>query len=446
MAGKISLFIFEEKMMSEIIRPLSALERWYWICDQFSTLNVISRVRIHGLVHIGDLRHALDKLQAQHPLLQMKIEHDKNHHPRWISTKNPIPLRVVQKEKNEQWLDEINDQELLERINPDVGPLMRTVVMIGLDGVHEIILVISHIIADGTTALNLAKQWLILAVKSEIIECKKKVVAPIENLIPTKFSNDECRKRLNEQNIRDRKLIEKYRPGRVMPTTQIPFELRQSQLIHQELNSYELTAVVQLSRKNKTTVHGAVTAALALASAQDASVDSDFFAIGSPIDLRRELIPPVSPDEVGSYVATVLSVVDLSKSFWEIAREISDDLYDRKQSGHHFNLITTIAEHSPQSVDVARPFIEFMESEGPINLVSSNLGRFPFQNKIGAWDISDAQFLSGISVNGYFVATINSSNNRLFWNFTYIKHAIPRKRAEDLSENCLRILREAITT
>ncbi|MBG4900363.1 hypothetical protein I5F90_32290, partial [Pseudomonas aeruginosa] len=63
-------------MMAEIRRPLSAVERWYWLSDQFSALNVISRVRVHGRLSIDDLRRGLDALQARHPLLRARIEHD----------------------------------------------------------------------------------------------------------------------------------------------------------------------------------------------------------------------------------------------------------------------------------------------------------------------------------------------------------------------------------
>ena len=92
----------------------------------------------------------------------------------------------------------------------------------------------------------------------------------------------------------------------------------------------------------------------------------------------------------------------------------------------------------------ARPFMAFMEAEGPINLCSSNIGRYSFPERIGALRLSDAQFLTGISVNGYFVAAINSSHGRLFWNFTYIDEAVPGERAERLAEDCLGTLLSAI--
>ncbi|MBG5213647.1 hypothetical protein GHT75_14405, partial [Pseudomonas aeruginosa] len=61
--------------MAEIRRPLSAVERWYWLSDQFSALNVISRVRVHGRLSIDDLRRGLDALQARHPLLRGGLQH-----------------------------------------------------------------------------------------------------------------------------------------------------------------------------------------------------------------------------------------------------------------------------------------------------------------------------------------------------------------------------------
>ncbi|WP_237386280.1 phthiocerol/phthiodiolone dimycocerosyl transferase family protein [Xenorhabdus sp. Sc-CR9] len=430
--------------MDNIHRPLSSVERWYWLCDQFSTLNVISRVRVYGELHYEVLRYALDELQVRHPLLRVTVEHDKGLNPRWVPTMQPIPLRVVGRERNDQWISEINDVELLERIDPDTGPLIRAVFISGPDEVHDLIVTVAHTIADGTTVLSLAEQWLELAGDPKTIRIMSRVLTSAEELRPPQFIGREGHEKLTEQNYSDQKLIDQYKPGRVEASVKVPFEMRQSQLLHRELNNDELEIVIQTSRRYGTTVHGALTAALVVAAGQDANFRTTYFAVGSPIDFRGELVPPVYSDEVGSYVATVLSIVDLSLPFWDIARMITTDLAERKQHGHHFNLLTMIVENAPHSIADARPFMEFMEENGPINLVSSNLGRVPFPDRIGNWRLSDAQFLSGISVNGYFVATINSSHNRLFWNFTYIENLIPKSRAEFLADSCLRILRAAI--
>ncbi|MCU9236191.1 hypothetical protein OE399_22840, partial [Pseudomonas aeruginosa] len=78
-------------MMAEIRRPLSAVERWYWLSDQFSALNVISRVRVHGRLSIDDLRRGLDALQARHPLLRGRVEHHCRLDTRGVARERPKP-------------------------------------------------------------------------------------------------------------------------------------------------------------------------------------------------------------------------------------------------------------------------------------------------------------------------------------------------------------------
>ncbi|MBG7585789.1 hypothetical protein GHU37_25905, partial [Pseudomonas aeruginosa] len=90
-------------MMAEIRRPLSAVERWYWLSDQFSALNVISRVRVHGRLSIDDLRRGLDALQARHPLLRARVAPAAGLDPRGVAGEPPIPLRAVRGGGEAQW-------------------------------------------------------------------------------------------------------------------------------------------------------------------------------------------------------------------------------------------------------------------------------------------------------------------------------------------------------
>jgi hypothetical protein len=420
--------------MATPIRPLSPVERWYWMCDQLSTLNVISRTRVRGELSADVLRRGLDAVQARHPFLRRAIVDDDGLDPRWVPTDRPIPLRHVRREHDDQWVREVNERELLDRVDPAAGPLARAVVISGDDDVHDLLVVVPHIIADGTTVITLAQQWLELAAADEPVESSRELPRPPRR----------CAGRA-EQTARDEELMARTRPGRVEPTTRVPLEGRRSRLVHRELTGEQLDAVARAAREHDTTVHGAVTAALVRAAAKDAGDAHDHFAVGSPIDFRGELEPPVRPDEVGTYVATVPSVVDPALPFWDLARAITEDLKERKGKGDHFNLVTMVVGACPPSVAEARPFMEFMEAEGPINLCSSNIGRYAFPDRIGPWRVSDAQFLTGISVNGYFVATINSSHGRLFWNFTHIADVVPDERARRLADDSLDALLSEIT-
>ena len=63
-------------MRTEVRRPLSPVERWFWIADQISPLNVIARVRLTGHVPEGVLERAAADLAAEHPLLRVAIRAD----------------------------------------------------------------------------------------------------------------------------------------------------------------------------------------------------------------------------------------------------------------------------------------------------------------------------------------------------------------------------------
>lgn len=426
---------------AEVRRPLSSVERWYWLCDQLSTLNVISRVQVRGALDEASLRRGLAALQARHPLLRTVIEHDAGLSPRWVPSDRPIPLRCAVREGDDQWVRECNEVELVERVDTDVGPLIRVTALLGKDGAHDLLVVVPHIIADGTTVLSLAKQ--LLELTADPASHAMRVLPPAEELRPPQFTGEEGAARLAAQNARDAELMSP-RPGRVEPTTPVAQEERRTRLIHRELTDEQVDEISRRAKLYGTTVHGALTAALVQAAARDSAVKHERFAVGSPIDFRGELVPPVLPDEVGTYVATVPSVVSTALPFWELARAITADLAERKAEGYHFNLMTLVVGAAPPSLAEAKPFMQFMEQEGPINLCSSNIGRYPFPGQLGPWQVSGAQFLTGISVNGFFVATINSSHGRLFWNFTHIDKAVPAERAERMADDCVRTLLSAI--
>lgn len=429
-----------------VCRALSPVERWYWICDQFSTLNVISRVRVQGELSEAALRGALDAVQARHPLLRVAVADDDGLNPRWVATGRPIPLRVVTRDAgdDERWVWEVNETELVERVDHTGGPLARVVLVSGLDATHDLLVVVPHIIADGTTVLTLARQILDLAAAGATSAEAMRVLPPTDELRPGRHTGEQGAAILAAQTARDEELMARLRPGRVEPDVKLNLDGRRTALVRRELSGEQLAEVSRAAHTHGTTVHGALTAALVFAAARDAGKPGQHFTVGSPIDFRAELEPPVSPDEVGTYVATVPSVVDTAQPFWAAARAITEDLTARKEEGDHFTLVTMVVGASPNSVAEARPFMEFMQDNGPINLCSSNIGTYDFPDRIGDWVVSGAQFHTGISVNGYVVAAINSSHGRMFWNFTHIRDAVPDDRAARMADDCVATLLTAV--
>ncbi|MFF3853971.1 hypothetical protein [Micromonospora sp. NPDC002575] len=472
-------------------RALSPLERWYWIADQVSPLNVIARVRVRGHLPPELLRAALDELQARHPLLRVAIAtRPDGRRPRFVPTDRPIPLRRVAPgpdgaggppvpdepaDPDAGWLREVNERELADRVDWRAGPLCRAVVLPAgppaattartgqpapagpgpaAGDAHDLILTLPHCVADGTTALSLLRQWIEYADRlaaqgwpgtggrtpGSAAPQREPALPPAERMFPRRFRGVTGALRLGGQLLRDLYAVRRHRPARVTPSRFVPFTERRSRLLHRTLTAEQVAALAQACRRERTTVHGALAAAMVLAVAAETGPPAPgHVAIGSPVDFRAALTPPVPERAVGAYVATVPSFVPYrpGASLWQVARSISGDLAGRRQRGSHFAMVDLVRLSCPPSVAASGRFVELTERTGPVNLCLSNLGRYDFPDRIGAWRLAGAQFVAGLSVCGYFVATANTSHGELAWNFVHVSEAVPDDRAARLVAACV---------
>jgi hypothetical protein len=62
-------------------RPLGDLEKLFWATSLESNINWVQPIQVSGTVNSGDLRVALDRLQARHPLLSVSVIPDENSVP-----------------------------------------------------------------------------------------------------------------------------------------------------------------------------------------------------------------------------------------------------------------------------------------------------------------------------------------------------------------------------
>ncbi|MDI9886413.1 FAD-dependent monooxygenase [Streptomyces sp. HNM0645] len=451
---------------SSVRRELSPLERLYWIADQTSPLSVIARARVHG--HLPPLLHrrALDILQVRHPLLRVAITDDgTGEHPAFTPLDGQqIPVRHVvvppdASEPDSQWLREINDRELAESVDWRTGPLLRAVVITaqrtgdeGEEGFQDLLLTASHTIADGKTCLSLLREWIELAAQldhSALPQAALRRVLPAtEDLLPRRHRGAAGVAGLRAMMLRDQRAARRLPTQRIVPSHQVPFEQRRTRLVHRLLTSDQLGPLAQAARRHGTTVHGALAAAMVTAVARDAgSLASAHFSIGSPVDFRGDLEPAVAHDEVGTFVATVPSRVryEPGNPLWPMARAISQDLVRRRRRQEHLATISLPRWAGPRSLADSAAFMRFMDEEGPINLCLSNVGRYEFPVRAGSWRVSDAQFITGVSVMGAIVATATTTHGRLMWNFSHVEDLIPVPRAERIADDSVRTVLSALT-
>jgi hypothetical protein len=359
-----------------------------------------------------------------------------------VPTDTPIPLRevVLTQPEDMGWLQELDGHELAEPIDWRQGPLARAVVVSQPGQVHDLLLTIPHCISDGTTVLALLRQWARLAAEPEAGQTvpSGSILSP-EDRFPARYRGTP------DALPAVPATTEGAAAHRLAPDRFVPFRQRRSRMLHRFLPSDALENLVLACKREDVTMHGVLAAAMVAAVARDAGTPTpEQLTIGSPIDFRNELDPPVSEDEVGSYVSALPAVVDYQPDdLWSMARSINRQLRESKQRGVHFLQPLLLADKGPAGVADSGPFVQFMEDHGPFNVFISNMGRFDFPDTLGTWRLSGAHVVGGISVIGYFASVVATSHDQLVWNFVYIDEATSRERAERLADDCVEIALEA---
>ncbi|WP_103341299.1 phthiocerol/phthiodiolone dimycocerosyl transferase family protein [Amycolatopsis sp. CA-126428] len=435
--------------MGEVRRELSPMERWYWVCDQISPLNVVARVRVRGVCTPVDLERAAAMLVGEHPLLRVAVAGQDGARPRFAGAANPrIPVRAVDAEPSDvdRWHREVGAVELTSSLDWHTGPLARLADIAYGRGTaeecHDLVLTVSHIVADGTTALGLLRRLVELAARPPLEPPPSRpALPPPEAMLPRRVNRLPRAAHLVAAMLADSVATAVARPRRFVPDTPVPPHRRRTGLVHRELTAAQLAELTARCRREGVTVHSALTAAMAIAVSGTVPARTRV-TIGSPVDFRAELDPPVAPDDAGAYVATVPSHVAVAGGgdLWDVARGAFRDLRRRTRFRQHLALVSLLRFMSPRSVATSARAVAVVDRVGPGNVCLSNIGRYDFPARAGEWELSGAQFIAGVSVSGYLVATVNTSHGVLQWNFTYIDGAITGARAEQIADRALRAL------
>lgn len=445
-------------------RPLSPLERWYWIADRLSPLNVVGRMTVEGPLDRPTARTALDLLQQRHPALQAAIAEDPGRGAAFVRSDRAIPLAHREElyewfTSGDRWAQDADQRHLATSVDSRTGPLVRAEVVSAADGngrgVHELVLVLHHAIADGTTAISLVRQWAEYAARAHDPEPPDGTPQPFrtdrpfppatEDLFPREHRAERGEAAAAEKRLRDAADTARLAPVRVPRQARVPFEERRTRLVHRRLDAATTRALVEACRAHGVTVHGALAAGLVEAVHRDAGTPPGTrFMIGSPVDFRRELRPPVDRDTAGTFVATLPTIVEGGADLWRTARAVNVDLARRRDRGEHFSMINDLAARVGRDVGQSIELIEYMDREGPINLCLTNVGSVQLPRRIGPLHVTNADFAAGISVTGVLVAAATTAHGCLNWNLTYVDGLVSRDRATRLAAASLDSLIELL--
>lgn len=439
----------------QLCRPLSPQERWYWIADQLSPLNVLSRVRIHGRISHDQLEAAAAALAAEYPVLRVAITADADGtNPSYLPTTRPIGIRALTGDDDE-WQRQVDEYELATSLDWRTGPLVRLVHVAGHSGdVHDLVLTGSHIVVDGFTVIWLLMRLLDHADRlgrspGDTQTISRPAVGAPEDLLPARYRGVRGIARIAGGVVADGLLTAVTRPQRLRPETPVPPSQRRTRMLCRNLSGSQLDALTRRCRAEGVTVTGALAAAMAMAIGPAvAQKDSGWIGINSPVSTRAAAVPPVPFDEAGAFVSSLTSIVRFGggRNLWSIAQQVNRSMRRRIRYGQHLAEQNAVRYVAPKSLDSSVRVIDRLERLGVTpNIALTNVGRLDFlPTTVGEWSLSGGQGAGSLSIGGYLMAAVGTVHGQLFWNFTYVDGVVSHSTAQQFADGAVATLLDAL--
>lgn len=420
-------------------RPLGETERAVWLLDRAGSLNGAFCAKVTGPLEPDLLRRALDRVQAAHPLLRVRVE--AKDPPAFTSADvPPIPLRVVDRRGEAHFLSELED-EINRPFAWHEGPLVRAALLRG-EGCSELLVAYHHMIADGASGPYLIRD--LLRTAADLLEGKPSpgpAPAPerpaLEALLPPSARGVAALRGVAVSAARNL-LTAARRPAKLPVDRSAPPGLRRSRLIHHQLGADESDALARRCRERGVTIHGALAAAVlqgAADSLRAAGKDPGALVCSSPVNLRPYLQPRIG-DEIGCFVSAVLTPLPVraGEDPWALAHRAKAAVSAAIERGEH---LAAVHMQSLLRAATASPhrFSWAAEELFPAAVAVANIGRLDIPDTYGPFRLEAVE--GGVAVNVISGTSLclcaRSFAGRLSLTFVGAEPLLSRARAEELS-------------
>jgi hypothetical protein len=292
---------------SRKLRDLDAFEEFFWLIEQSLPVFHTIIAEVKGATTIGQWERALDAVEARYPLLSASIGKHRGKRPFFERIPGvSMPLRIAHL-RDSLVLEEEMEKELQKPFGDGSGPLTRATLFYARDRA-VVMFATHHSSLDGKSHLLLV-QDLLAAVAGEDIGEPLEVLPGIGQLLGLPAPAD---------------YVKKLAGRSVAPEDGADVEVFKVHVQRLQLTVEETAALLERAKKEQTTVHAALVAALTLAGKRY----SDAWQVGpvrcmSPIDMRKTL---GLPDAAGLLISLHQGPVPTpdGASFWDIARAVRE--------------------------------------------------------------------------------------------------------------------------
>jgi NRPS condensation-like uncharacterized protein len=423
-------------------RQLGIDEHIIWLYTQEAPIHFTLTAKILGELHIDELQQAITAVQQKHPLLRVRIVPDLSNQPWFIEDSTSIPLRIVKRWSEQQWLSEV-EQELLHSFDWSQAPLIRMVLLHGLD-VSELIITCHHSIGDGMSMVYLLKHILqVIGIPDYQQESLPKR-PPLEYLTP-----ELIQKSLDSPKERTFEPQPQYFGQNSSHTKPNLPEKSRLRLVAWSLSPEETAKLISRCRQQQTSVHAAICAAFLLAIFQQKNTNAQkhnpeqvvTLKCLSPINIRRFLLKAIQED-FGCYFTLTLTANNVTPdlSLWDLARSIKSQLNQKISSDQIF-------AHLPD----AQAFVSLLPSASQVkdvyqktydyDVFVSNLGRLNIPTQYGTLQLAEVYgpFLQA-HMSKDRVVGVTTLGDQMFFSLVYLESNVLRAQIELLQKEAMQLL------
>lgn len=414
-------------------RELGEQERLLNYLHRFGGLIATHVIHIRGPVTPELVRAGLDWLQSQHPILRAHITFGRvvftslppfvYRHPSFVTDgTTQIPLRFVDDPDPEAW-KRILTKELRKPIRGRNVPRLRVTLVrqSPTADVTQLVVCADHATLDAQSANMLTRQLLEYLGAPEAAEQRQPVHTslppPLEEGLPAKPHSG----------------TRGYEPAIRLPPTKVSKPRRETRVFARHLSPEAAEELRAAIKTNRTTLHGAVTAAFLLAIRQRYGLDA--MTVLTTIDLRRLMKPALSADTYGCYIDILRTRNPIGDDLWKTARDVS------------FRLITTLARDQ-QSASILKVFdweVYRHEFGGMATrqtridgLAVTTAPESGLQSSYGAFELEDITAAVSLDVFGPSLFVIaNERNGGLDFSIGYAAHAIDESEVVALTDSAI---------
>ena len=429
-------------------RALSPMEQTICVADGLCSMNFVMHCEILGQFGVEALHAGLDAVQARHPLLRMHLQGIDGHW--WFRQgAGPIPVRTLDGPMSMVFTEV--EHELHLGFDCAQGPMLRSVWIRHTAGHSTLLVTFCHLIGDGISGSILLKD-LMQALRGEHLDVLP-LAESMDSHVPS--SARGLRGFAGLMRLAGRRLgrILHHGPLRFLPVEQpASFEERRAAVRMMRFEPEFVSALSDRARREHTTLHGALSAAIVMASSPEIGAENAHIAFSSALNMRDRFSPPIGED-LGLYATLAYSthVIGEETAFWSLARDLKQGLNEAIESGQPFLGLTGIAPwimyryRKAGGGKAGRQTAAKVISRGMIKAFAlTNIGKVAIAADNGAFRIASLGFVVSLSVLGSSAFTAATINGTLCLNSIVMEPVVSRESQNRVVERLRDILHIAL--